>query len=143
MSALQPYLPGATVLDLFAGSGALGIEALSRGAAQVTAVEWSRTALRTLRANLEALGVRDELEIIRTDAVDFIRELEEGAYDLALADPPYRTGIVDEIVEIFLDRRFADSLWVEHGPDEPLPEIPGARTRRYGDTALTSIPAPR
>ncbi|HEY8375642.1 MAG TPA: 16S rRNA (guanine(966)-N(2))-methyltransferase RsmD, partial [Nannocystis sp.] len=73
MSALQPELPGARVLDLFAGSGALGLEALSRGAEHATFVERSGRALRALRANLERLGAMDQATIVRGDAVAYVQ----------------------------------------------------------------------
>lgn len=143
MSALQHALPGATVLDLFAGSGALGLEALSRGAERVTFVERSGGALRALRANVERLGAGAEVEVVRGDAERYAAQLEAGAYDLALADPPYGEGYAEALLGQFLHTPFAGWLWVEHRSGEPLPELPGGRTRRYGDTALTSIPAPR
>ena len=76
----------ATVADLFAGSGALGIEALSRGAAHCTFVERDRTALRTLRDNVADLGLDDRSRIVAGDALVMVRGL---AVDIALADPPY------------------------------------------------------
>jgi 16S rRNA (guanine966-N2)-methyltransferase len=142
MSALQPWLPGARVLDLFAGSGALGLEALSRGAEWVTFVERAGGALRALRANVERLGAGEACEIVRADAIAYVSSLEPGAFDLALADPPYGQGYADALIRLLEQRRFARWLWIEHRVTDRLPEIPGARTRRYGDTALTSIPAP-
>lgn len=143
MSALQPLLPGARVLDLFAGSGALGLEALSRGAAHVTFVERAGPALRVLRGNVQRLEAASTCEIVRADALAYAADLGPDTFDLALADPPYGTGAAGALAEIFVAKHFAAWLWVEHRVSEPLPEIPGARTRRYGDTALTSIPAPR
>ena len=142
MSAMLPLLPGATVLDLFAGSGALGLEALSRGAAHATFVEIGGAPLKALRANIERLGARHEATVVRDDAMHFARRLEPGAFDLALADPPYDEPFAARLVELFAKRRFAGWLWVEHRVKERLPELPGARTRRYGDTALTAMPAP-
>ncbi len=141
MSALLPLLPGATVLDLFAGSGALGLEALSRGAAHATFVEIAGGPLKALRANIERLGALPEVTVVRDDALRFARRLEPGAFDVALADPPYDEPYATQLVELFAQRPFAGWLWVEHRAKEALPELPGARTRRYGDTALTAIPA--
>lgn len=141
MSALQPWIPGATVLDLFAGSGALGLEALSRGAARVTIVEKARSALDAIEANVAKLGAADDVEIVRGDALPFVRKLEAGAYDIVLADPPYHLGHSQALVERFAEVRFAEWLWIEHASDEMLPELPGSRTRRYGDTSITAIPA--
>lgn len=142
MSAMLPLLADATVLDLFAGSGALGLEALSRGAAHATFVEIAGAPLKALRANIERLGARHEVTVVRDDALHFARKLEPGAFDVALADPPYDEPYAMQLVELFAERPFAGWLWVEHHAKETLPELSGARTRRYGDTALTAIPAP-
>jgi 16S rRNA (guanine966-N2)-methyltransferase len=129
------------VLDLFAGSGALGLETLSRGADLVTFVERAPAALRVLQANIEKLGAVEQTVVIRGDALHFIGNLGPQAYDLALADPPYGQGLAESVARIFLERRFARELWLEHGAQEMLPETPSMRTRRYGDTALTRITA--
>jgi 16S rRNA (guanine966-N2)-methyltransferase len=141
MSIIAAEVPGARVLDLFAGSGALGIEALSRGAESAVFVERAPAALRSLRANLDALGASTRSEVVRTDALRFVAALEPGAFDLALADPPYGQGIAEALVQAFLARRFAALLCLEHHPEDVIPEAPGASTRHYGDTCLTFIPA--
>ena len=143
MSALQPELPGARVLDLFAGSGALGLEALSRGAAQVTFVERAGAALRALRANLEKLGVGGEAQVVRGDAMSYVRGLEPGAFDVALADPPYGQDLADALARTFQARPFADTLWIEHRKNDHVTVWDGARARRYGDTVITMLPAPQ
>jgi 16S rRNA (guanine966-N2)-methyltransferase len=142
MSAIAPEIPGARVLDLFAGSGALGLEALSRGASSATFVESSAAALRTLKRNIDALGAADRATVVRGDALRYARALEAGAFDVALADPPYGTGAAAELVAIFLASPFTRLLCLEHGRADSLPVAPGARERRYGDTLLTFIPAP-
>jgi len=142
MSMLQPEIPDSRVLDLFAGSGALGLETLSRGAEHVTFVERGPPALRALRSNIDKLGAGADVEIVKADVLRFVEELEPLAYDLALADPPYGQGIASALISAFQRRRFARSLWVEHSPQEDLPDVPDARTRRYGDTAITFIPVP-
>jgi 16S rRNA (guanine966-N2)-methyltransferase len=139
MSMLQPDLPDSRVLDLFAGSGALGLEALSRGAEQATFVEKAPRALRALQANIETLGASDQSIVVRADALRFIENLEPFAYDLAVADPPYGQGLAEALADVFLKRPFAHALWVEHGASETLPESEHMRTRRYGDTAITLI----
>lgn len=142
MSALLPELPGARVLDLFAGSGAVGLEALSRGAAHVTFVDKAAGPLKALRANVERLGAGPEVQVIKGDALEFARRLAPDAFDVALADPPYGKGLAAELVRIFLEGRFAASLWVEHRRNDPLPDAADARTRRYGDTLLTTLRIP-
>ena len=135
MSILQHDLPDARVLDLFAGSGALGLEALSRGAARAEFVEVGARSLRALRDNADALGAGEAAVIHRGDALRFIDGLGAGAFDVAFADPPYRLGLAERVVARWLAVPFADVLSVEHAADEPMP--PGGDTRRYGDTAIT------
>lgn len=135
MSIIHPGLVGARVLDLFAGSGALGLEALSRGAAEATFVEDDPRALTALRKNVAALGAADRVTIVRADAVRFVKSLDAGAFDIAFADPPYEKGLATAVAERWLDAPFAHILGVEHSPREPLPQ--GADSRRYGDTAIT------
>ena len=135
MSIIQPVIVGARVLDLFAGSGALGLEALSRGASEATFVEDDPRALAALRKNIETLGAGDRATIVRTDAVRFVKTLEAGAFDVAFADPPYEKGLATAVVTRWLDGAFAHILGVEHSPREPLPV--GSDSRRYGDTGIT------
>ncbi len=135
MSIVSPSLVGARVLDLFAGSGALGLEALSRGAASATFVEDDPRALAALRKNVEALGAQSRVAVIRTDAVKYVRALDAGAFDVAFADPPYERGLATAIAERWLATAFARILGLEHSPREPLPGSDD--TRRYGDTAIT------
>jgi 16S rRNA (guanine966-N2)-methyltransferase len=142
MSIVAPALPGARVLDLFAGSGALGLEALSRGAARATFVETAPGALRALRANLDDLGAAPRAEVVRSDALRYVAALHTGAFDLAFADPPYGTGLAGSLVERWRERPFADLLCVEHRRDDEVPEPPGTEQRRYGDTVLTFLSNP-
>lgn len=141
LGALQFDIPGSLVLDLFAGSGALGLEALSRGAAAVTFVESAPRALRALRANIERLDAGSLATVVGQDAIAFVEGIEGVSFDFAFADPPYGRGMGARLAHLFLERPFARMLWVEHGAGETLPAAPSVRTRRYGDTALTSIPA--
>ena len=134
MSILQQDLPDAAVLDLFAGSGALGLEALSRGARSAEFVELAARSLAALRANADRLGAT-EIVVHKGDAVRFAERLEAGAFDVAFADPPYGLGLADRIARRWLEVPFATVLGVEHRFDDPMP--PGGDTRRYGDTALT------
>jgi 16S rRNA (guanine966-N2)-methyltransferase len=142
MSAVADFLPDARVLDLFAGSGALGLEALSRGARHAVFVEQAAPALSVLRANLQALGAGGRAEVVRMDAVKYAAALPADAFDVAFADPPYGQGFAEALANAFSRTPFAALLCIEHGRGDRLPELPGARTRRYGDTHLTFIPAP-
>lgn len=139
MSILGPELDGARVLDLFAGSGALGLEALSRGAASATFVETAPASLEALRANIGALDVASRVSVHRGDALRFAQGLVAGAYDVAFADPPYRTDAADRLVALFRQRPFARILSVEHPADR---RVEGDETRRYGDTAVTFCRTP-
>lgn len=134
MSIVAEALPGARVLDLFAGSGALGLEALSRGAAHADFVEMHRASLDALRANVAALGAGDRATVHRGDAERFAGRLAPRAYDLAFADPPYAIDYASRLVALFRRTPFARILSVEHRADLVLP---GDDTRRYGDTAIT------
>jgi 16S rRNA (guanine966-N2)-methyltransferase len=137
MSALGGRLDGLTVLDLFAGSGALGLESLSRGAAHATFVEKARSTVMTLEGNVDTLGARARVTVVKGDALKYVVRLAAGAFDLALADPPYGQGHAAALLERFAQVPFARELWVEHRTDEPLPDLPGLKHRRYGDTTLT------
>ena len=134
MSILGPRIPGARVLDLCAGTGALGLEALSRGAASAEFVEQAPPALDLLRRNIEALGVAARAQVTLGDALRFAERLGPGAYDIALADPPYATDNAERLVAAFRRVPFASVLGVEHAATI---DLAGDDTRRYGDTALT------
>ena len=139
MSILGGELEGARVLDLFAGSGALGLEMLSRGAAHADFVELSPASLTALRQNIEALGAAAETTVHRGDALRFVERLPAGAFEIAVADPPYTMDAAERLVALFRRHPFASILSVEHPADRALP---GDETRRYGDTALTFCRAP-
>jgi 16S rRNA (guanine966-N2)-methyltransferase len=135
MSIVQPHLPGARVVDLFAGSGALGLEALSRGASHCDFVEMAARSLAAMRANIDKLGAIDAAHIIRGDALKFVERLEPDAYDIAFADPPYGLDLAARVAERWLSVPFAALLGVEHGVKEQMPD--GGDMRKYGDTAIT------
>ena len=141
MAALGPAVESAAVLDLFAGSGALGLEALSRGAASVVFVERARTALKTLRANVELLGAEAESTVVTSDAMAYAERLDGPEFDVALADPPYGLGVASRLLESFTRNPFASQLWVEHRVSDPIPELTGLRQRRYGDTVISILEA--
>jgi 16S rRNA (guanine966-N2)-methyltransferase len=135
MSILQPDIPGARVLDLFAGSGALGLEALSRGAESVTLVEKSAKSIRAISSNIEALGAGDAATIKRADAILFAKGLSAGEFDVAFADPPYEGGFAPKLASIWLETPFASILSIEHNRGEKMPDA--TDTRRYGTSAIT------
>lgn len=135
MSIVNPWLADARVLDLYAGSGALGIEALSRGAASADFVESAPASLTAIGENLVSVGAGTEARVHRADALKFIAGLETHAYDIAFADPPYDRGLAASVAEQWLVTPFADLLGIEHRAFERLPE--GGERRKYGGTAIT------
>lgn len=147
VTLLHPWLPGARVLDLFAGSGALGLEALSRGAALADFVEDGAEALHALKANVAARRLRapepgtaptekhKAVRIFKRDAIPFVHALEAGAYDIAFADPPYGSKKLDVVLQWWAKVRFARILGVEHTSDHPVP--PGGRRLDFGEVAVT------
>jgi 16S rRNA (guanine966-N2)-methyltransferase len=121
LGLLEPYLKGARVLDLFAGTGALGLEAMSRGAKSCDFVETRPASLHALKANVAALHVREKTRIFKKDALPFAAGLPEGAYDLAFADPPYDSRQLDRLLESWRATPFAAVITVEHAHDHALP----------------------
>jgi 16S rRNA (guanine966-N2)-methyltransferase len=138
MRELAADLKGARVLDLYAGTGALGLEALSRGADSCDFVETSPSALHALKANVAATRSRNYTRIFKRDVMGFLDGIREP-YDVALADPPYGSAQLDRLVERWMADPFSTLLAVEHGFDHPLPASDGFRV---GDTRVTVYRAP-
>jgi 16S rRNA (guanine966-N2)-methyltransferase len=135
---------GAHVLDLFAGTGALAIEALSRGAATAVLVEPSPAAVRVIRANLADLDLEKRAVVRRTRAEAWLRTQRDGPFDLVLLDPPYAStvGFVAGVLGRLARTALAEGATVAleaptRGEAPPWPEeLEPARPRRYGDTTL-------
>ncbi len=134
---------GAKVLDLFAGTGAMGLEALSRGAQFCCFVDQGEEAVRLIRDNVQLCGARDRSRIIQGSAVSAIRRLgsENELFDLIFMDPPYGKGLIEKTLQIIGGLVHNDTLIIaeHHIKDEP-PKVPGIwqkdRDRRYGDTLI-------
>ncbi len=138
LGRLKGDLEGARVLDLFAGSGALGLEALSRGAISVEFVENGAEALHSLKANVAALREKKRTRIFKRDAIVFAEALGEHSYDIAFVDAPYGSKKLDRIVATWASCHFARILGVEHARDHDLPnERLRGRTRLRGETGVT------
>ena len=147
MDTLMPSLPGARVLDLFAGAGAVGLEALSRGAAHVTLVERDARALAAIHQNVAALGVEAQVRVLAGDVARALPRLaREGArFDVVFLDPPYETTLGPETLEWLGEGRLTgpDSIVIaQHFTKRaaalaPLPALAPWRTRRFGETTLT------
>ncbi len=140
LARLEPHLEGARVLDLFAGSGALGLEALSRGAAAADFVEHGPAALHALKANLAKCGLRAKksrarARVFKRDAIPFVESLSEGAYDIAFADPPYGSRKLDRVLEAWMTSKFSTIIGVEHAADHAIPT--GGKHLDFGDTVVT------
>jgi len=138
-NVLRDRLPGSRVLDLFAGSGALGLEALSRGASTVCFVESNRRVCDVLRRNIARLDAGSHCEVRCTDAFCVIEESrrgEGGGWDIVLADPPYVGQEASRLVSGFGRSPYASILCVEHAFGTTFPLEPDWY-REYGETALS------
>jgi 16S rRNA (guanine966-N2)-methyltransferase len=137
-----PEIEGAYVLDLFAGSGALGIEALSRGAAHATFVDRQPRGLAILRQNLEVLGFKERSHVVRGDVVRWLETSpdEVKRADMVFLDPPYEDVVLDRALRV-LDREVVSGFVVaEHSRRHEPPaliRLKVDRQRRYGDTMVT------
>ncbi|TMC10558.1 MAG: 16S rRNA (guanine(966)-N(2))-methyltransferase RsmD [Chloroflexi bacterium] len=143
-NVLAAEVEGARVLDLFAGSGALGIEALSRGAAQATFVESEPRVVAVLKRNLAGLGLDGRARVVIADAARWseLHPTEVGKADLVLLDPPYGdAGLLAEVLAA-LDRSAAGTVVLEWSGKGPLPDLERLevhRDRGYGATRLTIL----
>jgi 16S rRNA (guanine966-N2)-methyltransferase len=139
-----PDIDGAVVLDLFAGSGAIGIEALSRGAATVWFVDQQARGLVILRQNLDALGFRERAHVVRGDVVRWLEASPNAikSADFVFLDPPYEDIVLDRALKV-LDRELTSAtVLAEHSRRQQLPALERLRVdreRRYGDTVVTIL----
>jgi len=135
-------LEGTSVLDLYAGSGSLGIEALSRGAAHATFVESDRDALTFLQDNLERLDCEDETTVLQMDSLHYLRQVT-GSFDVIFADPPYAYEATEEIPRlIFSHALLAEEgyLLIEHARTlqfPPAPDYTIGPVKQFGRTVVT------
>ena len=135
LDALASDLPNARVLDLFAGTGALGLEAISRGARSADFVEFRPSSLHALRANVAALKLRERTRIFKKDAVRFAAELSADAYEIVFVDPPYESRQLDLVLANWNVTGCSPILVAEHARTHTLPA--GAWARRFDDTVVT------
>jgi len=143
-SIVEPNLEGAAVLDLFAGSGSLGIESLSRGAASVTFVEIDAAVLGVVRENVKRLNVADRCKLVRADALAALeRGLPGAPFDVVFVDPPYASGLALRALELLADpATLSDDalVIVERASADAQPaevrRLVRYRTSRYGSTAV-------
>lgn len=130
---LGPYFEGGSALDLFAGSGALGIEAISRGIEQVIFIDQSPTAIKTIKKNVQALQIENQVTIYRNDAIKALRLLgkKRKQFNLILIDPPYDYPQYDVLLQEIIDNQLLHDeafIYIEHRPSRKL---------TYDDAAFT------
>ncbi len=135
LDALALDLADASMLDLFAGTGALGLEALSRGAKRCDFVETRPASLHALKANIVIVRMKERSRVFKRDAVPFAAALSEGAYDLAFVDPPYGSKMLDHVITSWLEKKFARILVCEHERHHSLPN--GAKRLDFGETVVS------
>lgn len=140
-SIIQFQVEGRRALDLFAGSGQLGIEALSRGAREAVFVDESAESAAVVQKNVESCGLSESARVVRSDFADYLAG-NCGTFDLAFLDPPYRTGLLQRALPLVVSRMNPGGTVVcEHPSDEELPpEAAGFRKEksyRYGKVMLT------
>ena len=141
-NVLQEWFPGAHVLDLYAGTGNLGLEALSRGAKRVVLVEQSPRARRLIARNIGTLGVADEVEVVAVDALRYFTTQSDARLDVVLADPPYDAGVEDHLLAALPGAALpAGGCFVlQHRRSWALDGVPSEfsvwRTKHFGDTVV-------
>ena len=140
-SAVQFDLAGSAVLDLFAGSGQLGIEALSRGARSCVFVDSSRISVETAKENIAAAGFRNEVVVMNSDSEQYLRMCRQS-FDIAFVDPPYKKGIIEKVMPLLCGHMSDRGIVLcEHEKGLELPESFGSlvkrKTYRYGKTEVT------
>ncbi|GAC1498482.1 MAG: 16S rRNA (guanine(966)-N(2))-methyltransferase RsmD [Vulcanimicrobiaceae bacterium] len=140
-SILAPRIEGAHFLDLFSGSGAIGFEALSRGAASVVCVEAHRETAHAIEESAQELGIDKNFRVIGAPVDRALYRLD-GTFDIVFADPPYASDLPVKMFGLLRERELLnpDAIVIfEHSARTILPEIPGYRSSReevYGDVAL-------
>ena len=139
---IQGDVEGRSCLDLFAGTGQLGIEALSRGAKCCTFVDESRDAIRLVKTNLERCGF--SADVIQTEALRFMET--RGGFDLIFIDPPYRSGVYENLLKTIkdFDKLHIGGIMVVESPADYEPEAPGLpyvklRSYKYGKVRITTM----
>ena len=142
LQSMRGALDGAAFLDLYAGSGAVGIEAASRGASRVTCVERDVRALAVLGSNLDALGLAATVEVSSAPVLRLLGDKPDSAYDVVYVDPPYAEPVDDVLAMLAANDWLVASavVVVERATRDPAPIWPSGlvldRSRRYGDTTL-------
>ena len=144
---LQFSVEDSRFLDLFAGSGQVGLEALSRGAAETVFVDVLKDSIRVVEKNLSSTGFLDRARVVQADFAAFLRR-EREPFDIAFLDPPYETGLLQEALPLTAEHMTPGGvIFCEHPVREVLPEEAGefrkSKEYRYGKIALTAYRRPK
>lgn len=153
LNSIQFFVPDAKVLDLFSGSGALGFEALSRGAESVIFVESQREAIQCLKINAAELGVESQIQIFQQDVWSWLKTPPSFSFDLIFADPPYSKGYEERLLLqcpwrqlLAPSGRFCLEWSPQKGAQTELPQSAGGlvklREKSYGETVLSTYAFP-
>lgn len=143
---IQSHIINAEMLDLFAGSGIMGLEALSRGVQKVVFVEKNRKVAQLLKENISNFNY--ECELIISDAVAALDKLKESSFDIIFVDPPYASGLIDPVLNKIKSNKILKSqgiIIIEHSPDVNVNETAKTlnleifKEKKYGDTAITIL----
>ena len=145
---LAPTIAGSRCLDLFAGTGALGLEALSRGAAHVVFVEKSRKAVETLEHNIDLVGAACAATVHRADAFEFTAQSERGPFEVVFLDPPFAADMLDDLCRLLDQGTLLAKgalIYIEEGNAKPTVNIPTGwqtlRTKAAGNVRYSLLKA--
>lgn len=133
-NCIQMEVPDSMFLDLFSGSGAIGIEALSRGAKRAVLVENNKQALDVIKANVHFTKFENEAEIVKSDVISYVSRLPKITFDVIFMDPPYGKGLEKEVIEILNTKEFTNpdyTIIIEATLDEDMSYIEDTKFKIY------------
>lgn len=155
MDVLRPVLAGARFIDVCSGTGAVGIEAISNGAAHATFVDAESKSVRLLHQNADSLGLRQEVSIVKGDAEAYVTGLLGSEFDILFADPPFESGLQERLLMALAEHLRGEAegciIIMEHASRQPIGEqyagpavmLDRYKERRYGDITMTFFRAAR
>lgn len=133
-NCIQMEVPDSMFLDLFSGSGAIGIEALSRGAKRAVLVENNKQALDVIKANVHFTKFENEAEIVKSDVISYVSRLPKITFDVIFMDPPYGKGLEKEVIQILNTKEFTNpdyTIIIEATLDEDMSYIEDTKFKIY------------